>query len=129
MSQANVDFMRQAFRTFADGDLVALAGLLHPEVDWKAVEDPVPTRGLDGVLASLAAWFEVWEETHVELEDLIDAGPSVVAIVTLRGRHAGSTTEVSQRFFQVWTVRDEQIVAFREYKTRTEAFEAVGLPE
>ena len=129
MSQENVDFMRQAFHAFESGDLTALAESLHPEVEWKAVEDPVVKIGFDGVLESLAGWFEVWDEVHVDLEELIDAGASVVAVVNMRGRHAGSTSEVSERFFQVWTMRDERIVAFREYKTRTEALEAVGAAE
>jgi ketosteroid isomerase-like protein len=127
MSQENVDFMRQAFQAFADGDLTSLAELLHPEVDWKAVEDPVPRRGFDGVLESLAGWFEVWEEAHVDLEELVDGGTSIVAVVNMRGRHAGSTVEVAERFFQVWTIENGQIVAFREYKTRTEALTAAGL--
>jgi ketosteroid isomerase-like protein len=129
MSQENVDFMRQAFQTFADGDLTALAGLLHPEVDWRAVEDPAPRTAFEGVLESLAAWFEVWEEVHVDLEELVDGGSSVIAVVNMRGRHPGSASEVSERFFQVWTMRNEQIVAFREYKTRTEALEAEGLSQ
>jgi ketosteroid isomerase-like protein len=127
MSQDTVDFMRNAFDAFAAGDLRALAGLLHPDVEWKAVEDPVPTRGIDGVLASLAGWFEVWDEVHVELEELIDGGTNVVAVVNEHGRHKGSTSDVSERFFQVWTMDSEQIVAFREYKTLHEALEAAGL--
>jgi ketosteroid isomerase-like protein len=127
MSRENVDFMRQAFRAFESGDLIALAGSLHPEVEWKAVEDPVPRTGFDGVLESLSGWFEVWDEVHVDLEELIDAGTDVVAVVNMRGRHAGSASEVSERFFQVWTVRTEQIVAFREYKTRREALDAIEL--
>jgi ketosteroid isomerase-like protein len=127
MARQHVEFMRDAFQAFEAGDLVALAGFLHPEVEWKAVEDPVPRTGFDGVLESLAGWFEVWDEVHVDLEELIDAGESVVAVVNMRGRHAGSRSEVSERFFQVWTMGDEKIVSFHEYKTRREALEAAGV--
>jgi ketosteroid isomerase-like protein len=89
----------------------------------------VPRRGFDGVLASLAGWFEVWEEAHVDLEELEAAGTSVIAVVNMRGRHAGSRSEVSERFFQVWTIGDGRITSFHEYKTRHEALEAVGLSE
>jgi ketosteroid isomerase-like protein len=129
MSQENVDFMREAFGAFAGGDLTALAGLLDPDVVWKAVEDPEPKQGLDGVLESLSGWFEVWDEVHVDLEELIDGGSNVVAVVNERGRHAGSESEVNERFFQVWTMNDEKIVAFHEYKTRRDAFAAAGLSE
>jgi ketosteroid isomerase-like protein len=129
LSQENVDFMREAFQAFARGELTVLAELLDPDVEWRAVEDPETRRGFEGVVASLGSWFEVWEDVHVELEELIDRGPNVLAVVKLRGRHARSRSEVSERFFQVWTIRDEKIVAFREYKTEDEALEAAGLEE
>jgi ketosteroid isomerase-like protein len=129
MSQGNVSFMREAFQAFAGGDLTTLAGLLDPNVEWKAVEDPEPKRGFDGVLESLAGWFEVWEEAHVDLEELIDGGTSVVAVVNMRGRHAGSKSEITERFFQVWTINDGRIVRFHEYNTRREALETLELSE
>ena len=45
------------------------------------------------------------------------------------GRVKGSESEVSERFFQVWTMRDGKITRFREYKTKREALEAAGLSE
>ena len=129
MSQENVAFMREAFHAFARTDLTALAGLLDPDIRWKAVEDPEPKQGFDGVLQSLGAWYEVWDEVHVELEELIDGGTDVVAVVKMRGRHAESRSEVTERFFQVWTIRAGKIAGFHEYKKRAEALAAVGLSE
>jgi ketosteroid isomerase-like protein len=129
MSRENVTFMREAFRAFAGEDLPALAGLLDPDVKWKALEDPEPQHGLEGVLRSLGAWYEVWDEVHVELEELIDAGSSVMAVVRMRGHHAGSQSEAAERFFQIWSISDGKIVRFHEYRTRQEALEAVGLSE
>jgi ketosteroid isomerase-like protein len=129
MSQENVSFMREAFHAFAGADVTALAGLLDPNVQWKAVEDPSPKRGFDGVLESLGGWYEVWDEVHVELEELVDGGTHVVAVVKIRGRHAGSRSEITQRFFQVWTIRAGKIAQFHEYRTKAEALEAVGLSE
>ena len=129
MSQENVDFMRDVFRAFAGEDPASVAGLLDPDVEWQAVEDPEPKRGLDGVIESLGGWFEVWDETHVELEELIDKGTNVVAVVKIRGRHAGSRSEITERFFQVWTIRGGKIVGFHEYRARADALEAVGRSE
>ena len=129
MSQENVDFMREAFQAFAGDDPLALAGLLSPDVEWQAVEDPEPKRGLEGVLESLGAWYDVWDETHIELEELIDGGTSVVAVIKFRGRHVGSRSDVTQRFFQVWTISGGKITEFHEYRERDEALEAAGLSE
>jgi ketosteroid isomerase-like protein len=103
--------------------------LLDPDVKWKALEDPEPQDGLEGVLQSLGAWYEVWDEVHIELEELIDAGSDVLAVVKMRGRHAGSQTEVAERFFQIWSISEGKIVRFHEYRTRHEALAAVGLKE
>jgi uncharacterized protein len=129
MSQQNVELMRAAFQAFSSGDLQALSGVLDPNVTWKAVEDPEPLLGFDGVLQSLSAWFEVWDDFHFDLEELIDAGDNVVAIVNMRGRHADSPHEITERFFQVWMIRDRKIVRFREYKAKRDALEAAGLWE
>ena len=121
--------MSDAYRAFASEDMSALVEFLDPDVEWKAVEDPEPKRGLSGVLESLAGWYEVWDEMSVDLEELIDAGTSIVAVVNLRGRHAESRREMTERFFQVWTIRHRKIARFHEYRTRHEAFGAVGLSE
>jgi ketosteroid isomerase-like protein len=126
MSRDNVAIMRAGFEAFARGELNALAAMLDPNVEWKALEDPEPRRGVEGVLESIAGWFEIWDDVNIELEELIDAGDDVVAVVNERGRVAGSSEEVTQRFFQVWTLSGGSIVAFHEYKTKDEALEAAG---
>jgi ketosteroid isomerase-like protein len=101
--------------------------LLDPGIEWKAAEDPVAKHGVEGVLESVGAWFQVWDDFHIEPEELIDGGDHVVAVVKESGRVAGSDQQVTQRFFQVWTISEDKIVAFHEYKTRREATEAAGL--
>jgi ketosteroid isomerase-like protein len=107
-----VEFMRDAFQAFVGDNPLALAGLLSPDVEWQAVEDTEPKRGLEGVLESLGGWYEVWEEIHMDLEELIDGGMDVVAVVKVRGRHVGSQSDVTQRFFQVWTVTGGRSAGF-----------------
>jgi ketosteroid isomerase-like protein len=129
MSQENVEIMREGYRAFSNGEVDRFLALVDPDIEWKSVEDTEPKRGVDGVIESVGDWFRVWEELHIEQEELIDAGDHVIAVVNERGRLAGIEGEVSERFFQVWTLRDGKIVSFREYKTRREAVEAVGLSE
>ena len=106
---------------------MALLELLDPEIEWRAIEDPVVKHGVEGVLESVGAWFQVWDDFHIEAEELIDGGDRVLAVVKEWGRVAGSKEQVTQRFFQVWTISDGKIVAFHEYKSRREATEAAGL--
>ena len=120
--------MRQSYEAFAREDPAFLLALLDPAIEWMSVEDAEPRRGVEGVVESLSGWFEVWEEFHIEPEEFIDGGRHVIAVVKESGRVKGSESQVSERFFQVWTMRDDKIVAFREFKSRQEALEAAGLP-
>jgi uncharacterized protein len=129
LSEENLAIIREGYRAFSRGELADLAGLLDPEIEWKAVEDTTPKHGFDGVLESIAGWFEVWDDFHFDLEELIDAGENVIAVAKGRGRVSGSDREVSERFFQVWTVRAGKVVGFHEYKTRDEALKAAGLSQ
>jgi ketosteroid isomerase-like protein len=129
MSRQNVEVVRESYKAFMREEPAVLLGLLDPDIEWKSVEDTEPRRGIDGVVESLSGWFEVWEEFHIEPVEFIDGGPHVIAVVKEWGRVKGSESEVSERFFQVWTMRDQKVVAFREYKSRREALDAAGLSE
>jgi len=129
MSPENLAIMQGAYDAFDRGEANVLFDLLDPEIEWQAIEDTEAKHGVEGVLESVGAWFQVWDDFHIEPEEFIDQGDRVIAVVKERGRVPGSQEVVSQRFFQVWTMSQGRIVAFREYKTKREALEAVGLSQ
>jgi len=127
MSQENVELMREAYNAFDRGEANVLFELMDPEIEWKSLEDTEPKHGTEGVLESVGGWFQVWNDFQIEPEEFIDGADHVIAVVMERGRVSGSDEVVSERFFQVWTLVDRKITAFREYKTQREALEAAGL--
>jgi ketosteroid isomerase-like protein len=129
MSPENVAIMREAYAAFDRGEANVLFELLDPEIEWRSLEDTEPKHGTDGVLESVTGWFGVWDDFQIEPEEFIDGGDHVIAVVMERGRVPGSDEVVSQRFFQVWTLVDGKIRAFREYKSQREALAAGGLSE
>jgi hypothetical protein len=56
-------------------------------------------------------WFAAWEMVGFEYEEFIDAGDSVVSILSqrMRGRTSGAVLEWNS-YAQVWSVRDGKIV-------------------
>jgi ketosteroid isomerase-like protein len=74
----------------------------------------------------------VWQDTladfRVIAEAHIDAGDYVIAPARAEGRPAGSDAAVTLDEVLVSKIRDGKIVEVREYRTREEAFEAVGSP-
>ena len=109
MSQENVDTLRRAYEHFiATGEF---SGQFAPDFVWDmSTFHNWPERqtyeGVEGARQFMADWLEAWDDWELELEELRDAGESVVAIVRQRGRSKATGLPVDMHFGQVWQVRD-----------------------
>ena len=107
MSQENLTIVR----TFVVGDLEKALLYAAPDIVWNPVEE-ASGQGHDAVRASLARWKGAWDEYEVTHEEFVDARDRVVA-----------------RFFDVYTIRDGEIIRMDEFTERSAALEAAGLRE
>jgi ketosteroid isomerase-like protein len=131
MSQQNVEKIRAAYEPFnrthePDRDL------LHPAIEWHTARDLPDSgthRGHDGVARLFSEWAGSFEDFRADLEEVIEAGSYVVAVVRLRGRLRGSGDEVALPEMHVWKMVNGKAVEVREYRTMAEALEAAGLRE
>jgi ketosteroid isomerase-like protein len=131
MSQENVEIARR-FMEHVNRTGESLWEVLDPEIEW--IIDPTGLlagtyRGHEGVKEFFERLRESFAETHVEIDDLIDAGDSVVVICRIRNRGIGSGMTVEQPVGWVYQVRKGRIVRGRIYFRPVEALEAVGLSE
>ena len=131
MSQENVEVVRR-FLEHVNRTGEPLWEMLDPEVEW--IIDPTGLLagtygGPDGVKEFFERLRESFDETHVEIDDLIDAGDSVVALGRVRARGIGSGMTVEQPVGWVYQVRKGRMVRGRTYFRQVEALEAVGLSE
>ena len=132
MSQENVEvvrvFMEHTNRTGGE----PLWELLDPDIEW--IIDPTGLlagtyRGHEGVREFFERLRESFDETHVEIDELIDAGGSVVLLCRIRNRGRSSGMTVEQPTGWVSEVRDGRIVRSRVYFRPAEALQAAGLTE
>jgi uncharacterized protein len=103
---------------------------LHPDVEWRTradLPDSDTYRGHEGVAKLASDWVGAFDDLRVEVEEAIDAGECVVAVLRLRGRVKGSGQEVDMPETHVYTMLDGKIVATDEFATKTAAMELVGL--
>jgi uncharacterized protein len=131
MSQENVEIVRR-FLEHVNRTGEPPWEMLDPEVEW--IIDPTGLlagtyRGQDGVKEFFERLRESFDETHVEIDDLIDAGDSVVALGRFRARGIGSGMTVEQPVGWVYQVRNGRMVRGRAYFRQVEALKAVGLSE
>jgi ketosteroid isomerase-like protein len=137
MSRENVEVVRRLYEAVARRDREAVLALYDPEVEWDATQSPLGQvtggsvfRGHEGLRQAFREWYEGWEYVEDEIEELIDAGEQVIAVVTLRGRGRASGVEVEWKdYAAVWTIRDGKVVRVVWLPSREDALEAVGLPE
>src|SRR5262245_24051172 len=131
MSQENVEVVRRGMDHLnRTGE--PLWDLLDPEVEW--IIDPIGLlagtyRGHQGVLEFLKRLGEGFDEFHIEVDDTIDAGDSVVVLCRTRTRGRGSGLTVEQPAGWVCRVREGRVVTARVYFRPAEALEAAGLSE
>lgn len=72
-------------------------------------------------------WYEAWENIEYDIEELIDAGEHVIAVLTIRGRGRSSSAEVEfTRHAGLWTIREGKIIRVVWFPRREEALEAAG---
>ena len=92
--------------------------------------EPATHYGLDGFRANWVDWLAPWASYRTEIEELIDAGESVVAVVCDYGRREPDAPEVRMRTATVWTLRDGLIVRADFYPGgHGDALASVGLGE
>jgi ketosteroid isomerase-like protein len=94
VSEDNVDVIRKAFDAFNRGDIPAVVGVLHQEVDWHNPDAPYPPpagggtqRGPDNVVAAIFGPVpETWDGFQAVGERFLDAGDHVVVTGRFIGR-------------------------------------------
>jgi uncharacterized protein len=133
MSQENVEIVRQLFPAYDRGGLDGLTEFWHPDINWRAAEGALDDVGLMEGPDALRDYYRQWEETfekhRMEVEELLDAGDQVVALVRSIAQMKDSDAEIDLRYAIVLSTRDGKIATGREYFTREEALEAAGLSE
>jgi ketosteroid isomerase-like protein len=84
-------------------------------------------RGHEGIRKLLRLTDEVFDQLVYEVDDMVDAGDSVLMLGRVRARGVQSGATGAQHGAIVFQVRDGLIVAYRSYLDREEALAAVGL--
>jgi uncharacterized protein len=122
----SVQVVRELIDAWNRRDLEAALERLHPECELRPVESIGTVHGHDEFAVGFEQWFEAFEEFEANPQDFIVDGDRVLVPVTQRGRGKGSGVEVSQRFHQLFEVRDGLVVRFEEFADSGEALRAFG---
>ena len=134
MSAENVEVVRRLWTSFGDGGLDTSEGFWSEDVEWRAIQgapdDVGVIRGKKAMRRYLQDWLDTFEAITTAATELIDtADDRVIAVLHVTGRARLSKVDTELRYAVVYTLRDGTIARGREYASRREALEAVGLAE
>jgi ketosteroid isomerase-like protein len=146
MSQENVELVRRLLEMFDRREHEAVFAFYAPDIEWDATRTASPGnmeggklpaglagvyRGHDGVRTYWRRWLEAWKDLEFEVQDVLDGGDEVVALIRNQrqwGRHSGIVTETPP-YGLVFTIRGGKVVRWRVFPDQKSALEAVGLEE
>jgi ketosteroid isomerase-like protein len=124
MPSENIDVVRRAHEALNHGDMDALIALCDSafRLDMSdRVFNPAVYEGHEGIRRFHSEVRDVWESYVWELEELIDVGSDVIALLRSSGRGRGSGVEVERETAMVWSVREGRATALRFFRDREEA--------
>jgi ketosteroid isomerase-like protein len=131
MAAGNVEVVRRLYEAFNQGALDSVLEGANPDVEFDASQrlpDEGVMRGRDAYRRFVERTFETWERFHVELDELLDAGDAVVAMVRISGVGKASRVAVEERTAHVLWLRDGRPYRVKVFVDRDEALRAAGLP-
>jgi uncharacterized protein len=128
MSQANVEIVRHAWEAHKSRDNEAAFQLYAQEIEIHSAFGEV-YRGLGGVQEYFRSSLGAMDLIGAAVEEWIDAGDNVIAVMHISARGRTSGAPVEQHQFHVWTVRQGRLARLDVYHDRSQALEAVGLAE
>lgn len=83
--------------------------------------------GRDAVIAGSRRYWGTWQDYSLEIEEIVDAGASVVVVLHERMRGKGSGAPSDRHFAQTWTFHRGRLIRWEVFPDRAEALAAVGM--
>ena len=133
MSKENVGLVSSVYDAFAKGDVPTVLAAMDQAIEWNEAENfpyadrnPYigPTAILEGVFARLGG---EWEYFKLGLEEILDAGDTVVSRGRYDALYKKTGAKISAQFVHVWKLRNGKILKFQQYTDTLQVAKAIGV--
>lgn len=113
-----LDVVGSHYAASARGDLDGMLAVLAPDARWTEAAGSAYAGTYTGPAAIRAGVFERigadWSSFAAEVDELLDAGGTVVALGRYTGTHRATGRSATARFAHVWRVAGDRVVAFEQ---------------
>jgi ketosteroid isomerase-like protein len=125
VSEENVELVRRVFDAINRRDVQAVLDAYHPDADMSTLTSTLVRgegyHGHTGIREVFRSFADVWEELHLEPEEIRDLGDRVLAVGRWSSRGRGSGADVESPAAWMFAVRAGRIVFSRAYRDADEA--------
>ncbi len=136
MSQENVEIVRRIYDAVTRRDDVTPFELYAEDIVWDVSTQRAAGLMQSGVYQGHEGVRQFWQdavsvfgEIDFEVEELIDAGDQVLAVIRDRRVGRASGVPVSATHVAVWTLADNKVIQLQTFDDRQQALEAAELRE
>jgi len=128
----NIELVRGIYSAFAAGDIPAVLGAFDPAIVWNEAEhfpyaDGNPYIGphavLNGVFARCGS---EWDGFSVAIDELLDAGDTVVALGRYHGTYKATGHAQSTQLVHVWRIASGKVIRFQQYANTLHVARVIG---
>jgi ketosteroid isomerase-like protein len=128
MSEELVKLVERGYEAWNSGDRGWVLEHMAEDIEWITPEDdpdPGTYHGLEGIERYWSQWRAAVGQLNFRIEEILDAGDSVVVVARRQGRGEHSGLEVSDRVIQVYEFEGEKCRRVREYYDRDAALSSI----
>lgn len=132
MSKQNVELIQRIYDAFAAGDVAGVLGRMSPDIVWNEAEnfpyaDGNPYIGPEAVANGVfARCIGEWDGFTVAVDEILDAGATIVALVRYRGTYKATGRVQNTQVVHVWRIADSMAVRFQQYADTLQVARVMG---
>jgi ketosteroid isomerase-like protein len=130
--RTNVEVVRGLYDGWMGGDVARALEYLDPGIVWEAIADAPDAgtyRGHAGVRRYMEDWLGDFDFQGMEFKEVVDEQDRLVISQCGRGTGKGSGVETEIHYAVAYWLRGGKVTEIKEFRTKAEALEAVGLKE
>ena len=129
----NATIVRGIYDGLASGDIMAVMGALHEQIEWNEAEHFTywnggafigPQAVLAGVIARIAMDIDGF---GIDVRRIVAAGDTVLVEARYKGTAKATGKSIDAQVAHVWDLRDGKVVRFQQYTDTWQFAQATGI--
>ena len=129
---SNVEVVKNIYSAFASGDIPTVLGWFHKDIVWNEAEsfpyaDGNPYIGPEAVLNGVfARCGGEWDGFAVEIDEIVDAGDTVVAMGRYLGTYKATGKPQRTQIAHIWRLKDGKVSRFQQHADTLHVAQVTG---